>query len=92
MWSSKWSTSISKAWPPSRSHQGSQDCLADPTLSTMHGSLLVLIALLFVWSKTHATAETSPPIGQGNAPRNLEEMWGDFDARAEPLETEVLKE
>ena len=64
MWSSKWSTSISKAWPPSWSHQGSRDCLANPTLSMMHGSTLVLIAFLFAWSKTPATTETSPPVGQ----------------------------
>ena len=37
-------------------------------------------------------AETLPVVGSDHAPQNLVEMWSGFDPRAEPLDTEVLKE
>lgn len=37
-------------------------------------------------------AETLPPLKDGLAPSNFDEMWSGFDPRAEPLEVEVLKE
>ncbi|WP_171189622.1 alpha/beta hydrolase family protein, partial [Alienimonas chondri] len=37
-------------------------------------------------------AETLPPLVDGRAPANFEEMWAGFDPRAEPLETETLRE
>ena len=36
--------------------------------------------------------ETVPPIQNDIPPHNFEEMWNGFDPRAEPLETEILKE
>lgn len=36
--------------------------------------------------------DTLPALKNGQAPRNFDEMWAGFDARAEPLEIEVLKE
>ena len=39
-----------------------------------------------------AAAETLPPLNNGLAPKDLEEMWVGFDPRAEPLEIETLKE
>lgn len=36
--------------------------------------------------------ETVPPITNNVPPQNFEEMWKGFDPRAEPLETEILKE
>ncbi|MCM8531315.1 MAG: dienelactone hydrolase family protein [Lentisphaeraceae bacterium] len=38
------------------------------------------------------TAETLPPLKNGAAPQNFEELWADFDPRKEPLDVEVLKE
>ena len=35
-------------------------------------------------------AETLPPLQDGRAPKNFEEMWAGFDPRAEPLEVELL--
>jgi len=37
-------------------------------------------------------ADTLPPVKDGHAPRNLEEMWAGFDPRAEPLKVELLKD
>ncbi|MHC4880046.1 MAG: dienelactone hydrolase family protein [Planctomycetota bacterium] len=36
--------------------------------------------------------ETLPPLNDGQAPSNFDEMWAGFDPRAEPLEVETLKE
>jgi len=56
---------------------------------------LVCSLLLFVVSVSFVSAEESetfPPLVEDQVPNNLEQMWGDFDPRAEPLEIEVLKE
>jgi hypothetical protein len=49
-----------------------------------------------VGSLAHSLAanshDTFPPLQNDNVPGDLEQMWGDFDPRAEPLETEVLAE
>jgi len=37
-------------------------------------------------------AETLPPLVDGKAPQNYEELWKGFDPRKEPLDVEVLKE
>lgn len=39
-----------------------------------------------------AAAETLPPLVGGSVPATLTELWGGFDPRKEPLETEVLRE
>ena len=36
--------------------------------------------------------ETLPPLKDGKAPRNYEELWAGYDPCREPLEIEVLKE
>jgi len=36
--------------------------------------------------------ETLPPLKEGRAPQNFEELWKGFDPRKEPLDVEVLKE
>ena len=36
--------------------------------------------------------ETLPPLRDRKAPQSYEELWADFDPRAEPLDVEVLKE
>jgi hypothetical protein len=53
----------------------------------MRYPLLCLLALL-----THLGAETLPPLKDGQAPQNLDALWGDFDPRKEPIEAEVTKE
>ena len=37
-------------------------------------------------------SETLASLDEGNAPRNVPQMWTGFDPRAEPLEVEVLKQ
>lgn len=37
-----------------------------------------------------ADRDTLPPLKDGQAPQNFEEMWAGFDPRAEPLEVETL--
>lgn len=65
-----------------------------PQLSTRHVVLLAIgLALSFVLSEVFAVAqETFPPIVDGKVPQSLSEMWGDFDPRSEPLETEILEQ
>lgn len=41
---------------------------------------------------TSANAETLPPLKDGASPQTVDEAWGDFDPRAEPLEVEIHKE
>jgi cephalosporin-C deacetylase-like acetyl esterase len=53
----------------------------------MRFPLLCLLALL-----THLGAETLPALKDGQAPTNLDALWGDYDPRKEPLEAEVTKE
>lgn len=36
--------------------------------------------------------ETLPPLTDGIAPQNFEQMWGNFDPQAEPLEVDLIKE
>ena len=51
---------------------------------------LSAIALLACSVVSGSEAETLPPLEDGRAPRDFAEMWSGFDARAEPLEVEVL--
>lgn len=39
-----------------------------------------------------AEQETLPPLVDGRVPSSIDEIWGDYDPRQEPLETEVCKE
>ena len=53
----------------------------------MRFPLLCLLALM-----THLGAETLPALKDGQAPTNLDALWGDYDPSKEPLEVEVTKE
>jgi cephalosporin-C deacetylase-like acetyl esterase len=55
----------------------------------MRYPLLCLIAPLAVL--TSLCAETLPPLKDGKAPQNLDELWAGYDPRKEPLEAEVTK-
>ena len=39
-----------------------------------------------------AAEDSLPPLKNGTAPVTLDELWGDYDPRREPLEAEALKE
>jgi hypothetical protein len=46
----------------------------------------------FLYSINATPGESLPSLEKKNAPKNIFEMWQGFDPRAEPLETEILKE
>ena len=54
---------------------------------------LVAIVVGFGWTVGFGEEpETLPPLVDGVAPQDFQQMWAGFDPRAEPLEIEVLKE
>ncbi len=55
-----------------------------------HKFMKLPFLLLFLPFLLHA--ETLPPLKDGKAPQNYEELWAGFDPLAEPLDTEILKE
>jgi dienelactone hydrolase len=59
-----------------------------------HKHKLITLFLLAVGiNLTGARAEDSfPPLVNGNIPTNVSELWGTYDPRKEPIETEVAKE
>ena len=50
------------------------------------------VFLLVVWIQASKAEETLPPLKDGQVPQTIEEIWGDYDPRQEPLEAETLKE
>lgn len=57
---------------------------------SFYKSFVVIICLSC--SIAAADPDTLPPLKNGRAPKNFEEMWAGFDPQAEPLEVETLKE
>ena len=55
-------------------------------------SLVVLGPALAVGGTEPPRKETLPPLVNGSAPRNFEELWAGYDPRHEPLDVEILKE
>ena len=53
---------------------------------------LFVIACISCSVAAAADPETLPPLKNGRASKNFEEMWAGFDPRADPLEVEILKE
>ena len=53
---------------------------------------LLLLATLATISALFAVEDSLPPLADGKAPTNLEELWGDYDPGKEPLETQVVRE
>jgi len=51
----------------------------------------LLMALVLVVGNSRA-ADSLPPLKDGKAPATLDELWGNYDPRAEPLDTLVVKE
>ncbi len=60
----------------------------------MTGKWLAALFVLCLLARNTAVAleETLPPLKGGKAPTNLAELWGDYDPRKEPLETQVVRE
>ena len=57
------------------------------------GVCLSAVVVVFAWGGAlRAADETLPPLREGKAPQSLDELWGTYDPRAEPLEAETLKE
>ncbi len=53
---------------------------------------LPITLLVALCATAIAAAETLPPLKNGRAPQTYDELWAGFDPRAEPLDTEILKE
>lgn len=61
---------------------------------SLRDSLSIVAALLLIssWELALADDETLPADPDGRIPQSIEEIWADFDPRAESLETEILHE
>jgi len=56
-------------------------------------SVIAQILTLLVFSSFSSNSQESlPPLINGRIPSNLDELWGAYDPRSEPLEVEILKE
>ena len=67
--------------------------------TTRHTLVAFIIALLlaplaapFITPTALAAQDSLPPLKDGKAPTNLDELWGDYNPRKEPLETQVVRE
>lgn len=61
----------------------------------MRAYIFVGVALLISSDNGHGTAradESLQPLQDGKPPTNLTELWGDYDPRTEPLDTQVVRE
>ncbi len=53
---------------------------------------LLLATLITSFGVFTAAEDSLPPLKDGRAPANLDELWGNYDPSREPMEVEVLKE
>jgi len=53
---------------------------------------LVVSACLFAGGAAAIAGDSLPPLMNGKAPQNLDELWGSYDPREEPLETAVVRQ
>ena len=55
------------------------------------GALLASVIALNVWASLGICAsESLPPLIDAQVPKNLDELWGDYDPRSEPLNTKLV--
>ena len=55
--------------------------------------LMLLVVMMLVLGAVNLRAEdTLPPLKDGKIPTNLDELWGNYDPRKEPLETQMVRE
>lgn len=62
------------------------------SIYTLNKSVALKFLLLFNGWFLAGGQETLPIIRDGRIPQSYNSLWADFDPRAEPLETEILKE
>jgi pimeloyl-ACP methyl ester carboxylesterase len=55
-------------------------------------SMTFMSLVLFCGFMARAAEDTLPPLAGGKPPTTLQELWGDYDPRKEPLETQVVRE
>ncbi len=55
-------------------------------------TLLLVLSLSAILLETHAADSLMPYAGDGDVPQNVVDLWKNVDARADGLETEVVKE
>ncbi len=58
----------------------------------MISKLLIATSLLICSIVVGQLPDSLPTLTNGNAPQTFEQMWGDYDPRSEPLETETIRE
>ncbi len=62
-------------------------------MRTTARTCISLFAALYLLVGSGVFAKDSlPPLNGGNMPRNLDELWGDYDPTTEPLEAQVVRE
>ena len=54
--------------------------------------MLTIAAAVILAVPASAQEETLPPLVDGIAPKNFDELWAGYDPRKEPLDVEVLHE
>ena len=54
--------------------------------------LLIALLLVAAGAAFPTGTDSLPPLRDGKVPQSLDELWGGYDPRAEPLEAETLKE
>ena len=60
---------------------------------SLRARVRVVLVLLAVAAACAGVAGGSlPPLAGGKAPRNLDELWGDYDPAAEPIEARTVRE
>jgi hypothetical protein len=58
----------------------------------MKSLIIFVLSCLLAGNILTAAEETLSPLEDGKVPQNLDELWGGYDPKKEPLEMEVLKE
>ncbi|MHB1037300.1 MAG: alpha/beta hydrolase family protein [Pirellulales bacterium] len=53
---------------------------------------LVVFVCFFVGGAAAMAEDSLPPLVNGKAPQNLDELWGNYDPHKDPLETSVVRE
>ena len=62
--------------------------MREPQMAVRLSAAVILLLL----AATVRAGGSLPPLVDGRAPRNLTELWGNYNPRAEPLETQAVRE
>jgi pimeloyl-ACP methyl ester carboxylesterase len=74
----------------SKLKQSDRKCSGEQDALGLLAGIAMLVVLLVDAPAT--AAESLPPLKNGRVPATLDELWGNYDPRAEPLEAEIVKE